>query len=103
MAFTVVAASAVPIGIFDTPADQSTGLQGSVAVSGWALDDIEIDRVELWRDVASGETTPPVSSPGDPRNGKISSRTPRSSTARGPMLKRSLEPILAAIGPAGAT
>jgi hypothetical protein len=73
IAFTVVAASAVPIGIFDTPADQSTGLQGSIAVSGWALDDIEIDRVELWRDVQAGETTPPVSTqnPADPRNGKI--------------------------------
>jgi hypothetical protein len=73
VAFVVVAASAQPIGIFDTPVDQSTGLQGSIAVSGWALDDIEIDKVQLWRDVAPGETTPPVTTqnPADPRNGKI--------------------------------
>ncbi len=72
IAFVVAPSSAAPIGIFDTPTDQSTGLQGSIAVSGWTLDDIDVDRVELWRDVAPGETTPPVqTNPGDPRNGKI--------------------------------
>jgi hypothetical protein len=58
--------------VFDTPADAST-IQGSVAVTGWALDDIEIDRVELWRDLQPGETTPgfPGGGPADPRTGKV--------------------------------
>jgi streptogramin lyase/6-phosphogluconolactonase (cycloisomerase 2 family) len=64
--------AAAPIGVFDTPADGGAALQGSIAVTGWALDDVAIDRVELWRDVAPGETTPPfVSTPSDPRNGKV--------------------------------
>ena len=46
-----------PFGAFDTPTDQATGLEGSVAVTGWALDDIEVTRVELWRDAFGGEAT----------------------------------------------
>jgi hypothetical protein len=71
--FVVVANSAAPFGVMDTPADQASGLQGSIPVTGWALDDIEIDRVEIWRDLQSGETTPPVvtNPPTDPRNGKV--------------------------------
>jgi hypothetical protein len=73
IAFTVVAASAAPIGVLDTPVEGATDVQGSIPVSGWALDDIEIDRVELWRDRQAGETTPGVATPNpaDPRNGKI--------------------------------
>jgi hypothetical protein len=60
------------IGVFDTPVDGSTALQGSFAVTGWAFDDIGVDRVEIWRDLQPGETTPPfASSASDPRNGKI--------------------------------
>jgi hypothetical protein len=50
---------------------EAATIQGSIAVTGWALDDTEIDRVEIWRDVATGETTPPFSAPGHPANGKI--------------------------------
>jgi hypothetical protein len=53
--------SGFPVGAFETPAAGSA-LQGSVAVSGWALDDIGVDRVELWRDLQAGETTPPFAS-----------------------------------------
>ena len=67
---------APPFGSFDTPVDGSTGLQGSFALTGWALDDVEVDRVELWRDRVAGETTPVWHSPigpdaADPRDGKI--------------------------------
>ncbi|MCX6545020.1 MAG: Ig domain-containing protein [Acidobacteria bacterium] len=48
-------ANQAPIGAFDTPADGATGLQGSFAVTGWALDDVGVDRVELWRDLVAGE------------------------------------------------
>jgi hypothetical protein len=62
--------SDLPFGSFDTPTSSSTALSGSFAVTGWALDDIGINRVEIWRDRASGETTPVFSGSG-PANGKI--------------------------------
>jgi sugar lactone lactonase YvrE len=62
--------AAPPIGVIDTPANSATGLQGSLAVTGWALDDIDIDHVEIWRDAAAGETTPVYGGSG-PGNGKI--------------------------------
>jgi hypothetical protein len=61
-----------PFGSFDTPAGDATTLAGSVAVTGWTLDNIGVQRVELWRDLQPGETTTPFSStPSDPRNGKV--------------------------------
>ncbi len=61
-----------PFGSVDTPVGDSTVLDGSIAVTGWTLDNIGVKRVELWRDLQPGETTPPfVSTPSDPRNGKI--------------------------------
>jgi 5-hydroxyisourate hydrolase-like protein (transthyretin family) len=59
-----------PVGFFDTPAEGAS-VTGSIAVSGWALDDAGIDRVEIWRDLAAGETTQPFSAANDPRDGKI--------------------------------
>jgi sugar lactone lactonase YvrE len=70
-------ASAPPFGSFDTPVGDGTALAGSVAVTGWALDNIGLRRVELWRDLVAGEsTTPFASTPNDPRNGKVFIATP---------------------------
>ena len=41
-------ASAAPFGSFDTPVDNSTGLAGAIPVTGWALDDVAVERVALW-------------------------------------------------------
>ena len=61
-----------PFGVFDTPVGDATVLAGSLAVTGWTLDNIGVQRVELWRDLQAGETTPPfASTPSDPRNGKV--------------------------------
>jgi hypothetical protein len=61
-----------PFGSFDTPAGDGTVLAGSVAVTGWTLDNIGVKQVELWRDLQPGETTPPYNAgPSDPRTGKI--------------------------------
>jgi hypothetical protein len=61
-----------PFGSVDTPAGDNTVLAGSIAVTGWTLDDIGVKRVEIWRDLQPGETTPPFSStPADPRTGKV--------------------------------
>lgn len=67
--FPSTASSGVPFGAFDTPAAGAT-VAGSIPVTGWALDDIEVTRVELWRDRAVGENTPVFSGSG-PGNGKI--------------------------------
>ena len=37
-----------PIGYLDTPANAAT-VDGSVAINGWAVDDIGVSRVEIWR------------------------------------------------------
>ena len=46
--------SAPPIGSFDTPIDGTTGAAGAIPVTGWTLDDVGVDRVEVWRDPVPG-------------------------------------------------
>ncbi len=43
-----------PFGYLETPLD-GTEAAGSVAVTGWALDDVEVTRVEIKRDPVAGE------------------------------------------------
>ena len=43
-------------GAFDTPTDGTSGITGSIAVTGWALDDVQIARVRIQRDPVDGET-----------------------------------------------
>jgi hypothetical protein len=50
--------SAPPLGTVDTPADNAI-VSGSVAMTGWAVDDIGIARVTICRDPAAGESVPP--------------------------------------------
>ena len=45
-----------PFGSFDTPTDNASGLTGSVAVTGWALDDNGVTKVRILRDPVAGET-----------------------------------------------
>ena len=46
---------ASPFGVIDTPADGLTGIEGSLPVTGWAVDDIEVAGVKIYRDPAGGE------------------------------------------------
>jgi len=48
--------SSPPFGYFDTPIDGTPGITGAIPVTGWALDDIETTKVEIWRDAFTGET-----------------------------------------------
>ena len=49
--------SALPaFGFIDTPADHTTGVTGALNVSGWALDDVGVTRVRVFRDAVAGET-----------------------------------------------
>ncbi len=50
--------STAPIGSFDTPA-QNAQVSGEVAVTGWAVDDIGIAGVEIYRTPAAGESASP--------------------------------------------
>ncbi len=51
------AAESGPVGSFDTPAAGLTGVAGSIAVTGWAMDDVEVTRVRLYRNPVGGEPT----------------------------------------------
>ena len=50
--------TAGPFGFLDTPVDGST-VEGSVAVTGWALDDIEVAAVKIYRNPVEGESVQP--------------------------------------------
>ncbi len=49
-----------PFGSFDTPASGATGLAGSIAVTGWALDSIQVTGVDIWREPVAGEPATPA-------------------------------------------
>lgn len=38
-----------PFGTVDTPTEGASGLSGSLAVTGWALDDVAVSHVRIWR------------------------------------------------------
>jgi len=46
---------ASPAGSFDTPASGTSGIAGAIAVTGWALDNIEVVKVDIWREPVGGE------------------------------------------------
>jgi hypothetical protein len=45
---------APPFGVIDTPADNSL-VSGPIPVTGWALDDVEVQAVDIYRDPVPGE------------------------------------------------
>jgi hypothetical protein len=45
-----------PGGIFDTPQDGIVNVAGSIPVTGWAVDDVGVARVDIYRDAAGSET-----------------------------------------------
>src|SRR5205085_5090349 len=46
---------APPFGAVDTPAEGATGITGSLAVTGWALDDALVTSVRILRDPVGSE------------------------------------------------
>jgi hypothetical protein len=48
--------STAPFGFFDTPQDGASGISGSLAVTGWALDDAGVTGVRIFRDPVAGES-----------------------------------------------
>ena len=55
--FTTGAASG-PFGQVDTPAQNAAGVQGAIGVTGWALDDIGVNKVEIFRNCLGGFDAP---------------------------------------------
>jgi hypothetical protein len=53
------AGGAPPFGSFDTPANGATGITGAIPVTGWALDDSETTKVEIYRNPVVGEAPYP--------------------------------------------
>jgi hypothetical protein len=47
--------SAAPFGTVDTPAQNAAGVTGSLAVTGWALDDVGVSSVRILRDPVGAE------------------------------------------------
>ena len=45
-----------PIGTMDTPIDGTTNVYGAIGVTGWALDNVGVSKVEIYRNPVGGET-----------------------------------------------
>jgi hypothetical protein len=54
----VLPAAANPVGVVDTPLDNSTGVTGAVPFTGWALDDVAVARVMICRAPFGNEVAP---------------------------------------------
>jgi len=49
--------SSPPFGVFDTPVNGTTGITGAIPVTGWALDDVGVASVKIYREPVAGEAT----------------------------------------------
>ena len=47
----------VPFGSFDTPANNTSGIAGAIAVTGWALDPVDVANLDVWREPIGNEPT----------------------------------------------
>jgi pimeloyl-ACP methyl ester carboxylesterase len=63
--------TSMPVGAFDTPVEGSTGVSGSVAVTGWALDDVEVTEVQIWRDPNSADPPGAIFAGQPPQGGRV--------------------------------
>jgi peptidyl-Asp metalloendopeptidase len=54
----VPSGTALPLGQVDTPAQGATGIVGTIGVTGWALDDVGVNKVRIYRNCLSFEDTP---------------------------------------------
>jgi len=52
------AVSQPPFGSLDTPGEGAMNISGAMAVTGWALDDVGVARVEIYRDAVGSESGP---------------------------------------------
>ena len=48
-------ATSAPIGVFETPLNNTPNASGAIPVTGWAIDDIDLARIQIFRDPVAGE------------------------------------------------
>jgi hypothetical protein len=48
-----------PFGSLDTPANNATNISGAIPVGGWALDNVEVLKVDIWREKIGNEDVRP--------------------------------------------
>ena len=48
-------ATQAPVGAIDTPSNNARGITGSIPVTGWAVDDVDVSAVRIFRDPVPGE------------------------------------------------
>ncbi len=53
--YRIASQGAAPVGAVDTPLEGAV-VSGSIAVTGWAVDDIDLASVKIYRDAVAGET-----------------------------------------------
>jgi len=63
VSLAVASSGSSPFGVFDIPATGST-VRGSIAVSGWALDDVGMAKVEIRRNPVSGDPAEAIGADG---------------------------------------
>ena len=64
-------AGAPPFGRFETPVALTQDLTGAVALTGWALDDVEVTGVQIWRQPHPADSPAAIFQGLGPRNGKV--------------------------------
>jgi hypothetical protein len=47
--------TSAPIGVFETPVNNTPNASGAIPVTGWAVDDIDLARIQIFRDPVAGE------------------------------------------------
>ena len=47
--------STLPFGAFDTPVDGTADVSGAIPVTGWAMDDVQVLQVQIYRDPVLSE------------------------------------------------
>jgi Viral BACON domain/Matrixin/Putative binding domain, N-terminal len=55
----VTGTSANPIGVIDTPLNNTTGVVGAIPVTGWSLDDVDVMNLYICRAAVTGESWNP--------------------------------------------
>jgi hypothetical protein len=59
VSLTISTQTSGPVGVIETPQDGATGLTGGLAVTGWALDDVDVTSVTVCRAGVEGELLAP--------------------------------------------
>jgi hypothetical protein len=69
---TVLAATtSPPFGRFETPIALTQNVSGAIALTGWALDDVEVTELQIWRQPHPSEPPAAIFQGPGPANGKV--------------------------------